>query len=124
MKGRGRLAVPFFAKFLGAIAFAAVVRALPTSNAAVEGRVNRLSWKKKRDLVWELTKDKRIPIPVRLAMAVPGLYLLAPIDLVPDFLPIIGKADDAAAMALVLQVATRAVPAQVLDDQITRLEAR
>lgn len=124
MRGKGGFAVPFFLKFFGAIAVAVVVRALPTSNAAIEGRVNRLPWSKKRELVWELTKDKRIPLPARLAMAAPALYLISPLDLLPDFIPFIGRADDAAALSLVLQVAMRAAPQSVIEAQVARLERR
>jgi uncharacterized membrane protein YkvA (DUF1232 family) len=41
-------------------------------------------------------------------------YLLLPIDLVPDFIPVIGYADDAIVVALVLRFATRHAGADAL----------
>jgi uncharacterized membrane protein YkvA (DUF1232 family) len=114
----------FFAKVFGAVLVAVFLRALPTANAAIEGRVNRLPWSKKRELVWELTKDRRVPVWTRFLIALPGLYLISPIDLLPDFIPFIGRADDNAALALVLQLSTRFAPPGVLEAQLARLEQR
>jgi uncharacterized membrane protein YkvA (DUF1232 family) len=114
----------FLLRILGAIAIGALLRRLPTANPAVEGRANRLSWSKKRELVWELTKDDRVPLGARFLIALPALYMMSPLDLLPDFIPFIGRADDAAAFALVLQLVTRLAPPGVIEAQLARLESR
>jgi uncharacterized membrane protein YkvA (DUF1232 family) len=43
-------------------------------------------------------------------------YLAIPIDLIPDFIPVIGYADDAIIIALVLRSVTRAVGPAALDE--------
>jgi uncharacterized membrane protein YkvA (DUF1232 family) len=43
-----------------------------------------------------------------------GLYVLSPIDLVPEFLPVIGPLDDVVVVALALRYAGRQVPRDVL----------
>lgn len=58
-------------------------------------------------LVKRLASDPRTPRGTRwLLFGLLG-YLLLPIDLVPDFVPVLGYADDAVAVVLVLRVAIR-----------------
>jgi uncharacterized membrane protein YkvA (DUF1232 family) len=54
-------------------------------------------------LVRRLASDRSIPRSARLPVWVLLAYLACPIDLVPDFLPVIGYADDAILTALVLR---------------------
>jgi len=50
-----------------------------------------------------LATDPRVPRRAKAALVVGGLYLAMPIDLVPDFIPIAGQADDAIVAAAVLR---------------------
>jgi uncharacterized membrane protein YkvA (DUF1232 family) len=43
-----------------------------------------------------------------------ALWVLSPIDLIPEFLPVIGPLDDAVVVALALRYAGRRVPRDVL----------
>lgn len=61
-----------------------------------------------------LWRDPRVPRRAKLAVAVAGLWVLSPIDLVPEFLPVIGPLDDAVVVALALRYAARRVPREVL----------
>jgi uncharacterized membrane protein YkvA (DUF1232 family) len=47
-------------------------------------------------------------------LALAGLWLLSPIDLLPEFLPVIGPLDDVLVVALALRYAARQVPREVL----------
>jgi uncharacterized membrane protein YkvA (DUF1232 family) len=58
-------------------------------------------------LTRRLAADPTVPRGVRVWLVVLLGYLLLPIDLVPDFIPVIGYADDAIVVALVLRFATR-----------------
>jgi uncharacterized membrane protein YkvA (DUF1232 family) len=58
-------------------------------------------------LTRRLAADPTVPRGVRVWLFVLLGYLLLPIDLVPDFIPVIGYADDAIVVALVLRFATR-----------------
>ena len=61
-----------------------------------------------------LRSDPRVPRRARLAVALAGLWLLSPIDLIPEFVPVIGSLDDIVVVALALRYAARQVPRQVL----------
>jgi uncharacterized membrane protein YkvA (DUF1232 family) len=61
-----------------------------------------------------LRADPRVPRRAKVAVAVAGLWLLCPIDLLPEFLPVIGPLDDVAVVALALRYAARQVPREVL----------
>lgn len=57
-------------------------------------------------LIKRLAADPDTPRGVRIRLALLLVYLALPIDLIPDFVPVIGYADDAIIVALVLRSAT------------------
>lgn len=58
-------------------------------------------------LLGRLVRDRRLGWRVRGILVLLLVYLLSPIDLVPDFIPVIGYADDAIIVALALRLAVR-----------------
>lgn len=54
-------------------------------------------------LIRRLAADRTVAVGVRVRLVLLLAYLLSPIDLVPDFIPVIGYADDAVIVALVLR---------------------
>jgi uncharacterized membrane protein YkvA (DUF1232 family) len=66
--------------------------------------------------VRRLRGDARVPPRAKVAVGFAGLWLLSPIDLIPEFLPVIGPLDDVVVVALALRYAARQVPRQVLLD--------
>ena len=62
----------------------------------------------------DLVRDKRVPRRAKAALIIGGLYLAFPIDLVPDFIPIAGQADDAIVAAMVLRLVLGSTPRAVL----------
>mgnify|MGYP001188629298 CR=1 FL=1 len=63
-----------------------------------------------------LRKDPRVPKRVKVAVTFAGLWVLSPIDLIPEFLPVIGPLDDIVVVALALRYAARRIPPQALID--------
>jgi uncharacterized membrane protein YkvA (DUF1232 family) len=61
-----------------------------------------------------LRRDPRVPRRAKVAVVLAGLWLLSPIDLLPEFLPVIGPLDDVLVVALALRYAARQVPHNVL----------
>ncbi len=58
-------------------------------------------------LVHRLAGDRTLPRGVRVRLWLLLVYLAVPIDLVPDFVPVLGHADDAIVVALVLRSVVR-----------------
>jgi uncharacterized membrane protein YkvA (DUF1232 family) len=61
-----------------------------------------------------LRGDPRVPRRAKVVIALAGLWLLSPIDLLPEFLPVIGPLDDVVVVALALRYAARQVPREAL----------
>jgi uncharacterized membrane protein YkvA (DUF1232 family) len=66
--------------------------------------------------VRRLRRDPRVPRRAKVAVILAGVWLASPIDLLPEFLPVIGPLDDVVVVALALRYAARQVPRQVLLD--------
>ena len=61
-----------------------------------------------------LRRDPRVPVGAKVAVALAALWVLSPVDLLPEFLPVIGPLDDLVVVALALRYAARRVPRQLL----------
>jgi uncharacterized membrane protein YkvA (DUF1232 family) len=64
--------------------------------------------------VRRLRKDPRVPRRAKIAIILAGVWVASPIDLIPEFIPIIGPLDDIVIVALALRYAGRQVPRDVL----------
>jgi uncharacterized membrane protein YkvA (DUF1232 family) len=64
--------------------------------------------------VRRLRADPRVPRRARIAVGIALIWVLSPIDLIPEFLPVIGPLDDVVVVALALRYAARQVPRSVL----------
>lgn len=65
-------------------------------------------------LLRRLRRDSRVPLAAKVALALAALWVVSPIDLIPEFLPVIGPLDDVLVVALALRYAGRRVPREVL----------
>jgi uncharacterized membrane protein YkvA (DUF1232 family) len=61
-----------------------------------------------------LRKDPRVPTRAKVALAVAVVWVISPIDLIPEFLPVIGPLDDIVVIALAIRYAARSVPREML----------
>ena len=64
--------------------------------------------------VRRLRSNPDVPRRAKLAVGFAGLWVLSPIDLIPEFLPVIGPLDDVIVVALAFRYAARRVPREVL----------
>jgi uncharacterized membrane protein YkvA (DUF1232 family) len=85
-------------------------------------RVGRLSFRDKVQLAGEVMRDGRIPAGVRLVVPALVLYLCLPIDLVPDFIPILGQVDDIVMIVVGVSMLTRYAPRGLIEEHLGRLE--
>lgn len=61
-----------------------------------------------------LRRDPRVPRRARAALLLAVVWVVSPVDLLPEFLPVIGPLDDVLAVVLLLRYAARRVPPEVL----------
>src|SRR3954471_13192720 len=66
--------------------------------------------------VRRLRRHPAVPRRAKLAVGFAGLWVLSPIDLIPEFLPVIGPLDDVVVVALAFRYAARQIPREVLLD--------
>jgi uncharacterized membrane protein YkvA (DUF1232 family) len=70
----------------------------------------------KRDMValWLAARDPRVPWYAKAVAGAVAAYALSPIDLIPDFIPVIGYLDDLVIVPLGILLAVRLVPAELM----------
>jgi uncharacterized membrane protein YkvA (DUF1232 family) len=68
-------------------------------------------------------RDPRVPWYARLFAAVVVGYAFSPIDLIPDFIPVLGYLDDLLLVPAGIWLALRMIPPQVLADCRVRAQA-
>ena len=68
-------------------------------------------------------KDPRVPWYARLFAAVVVGYAFSPIDLIPDFVPILGYLDDVVLIPLGIALALRMIPPIVMQESRAHAEA-
>ena len=61
-------------------------------------------------------RDPRTPWAAKLVIAIVVAYALSPIDLIPDFIPVLGYLDDLVLLPLGIFLALKLIPATVLAD--------
>ena len=61
-----------------------------------------------------LRRDPRVPRGPKIAMLIAFVWLISPIDLIPEFLPVIGPLDDVIVIALALRYVAKKVPREVV----------
>jgi len=68
-------------------------------------------------------QDPRTPRSARIVAALTLAYALSPIDLIPDFIPVLGLLDDVVLVPLGLFIAARLIPREILAEHRARAAA-
>lgn len=71
-------------------------------------------------MVWGIMRDPRTPIGLKGLLAAALAYVVLPVDLVPDVIPILGQADDLTVLLLVLDLFIQNAPAEVKAEHAAR----
>lgn len=89
------------------------------------GRLRAAARALKRETLalWFAARHPDTPWYARLLVAVVVAYAFSPIDLIPDFIPVIGYVDDLILVPLGIWLALRLVPAHVMAEGRARAEA-
>ncbi len=82
------------------------------------GRLRRWAQRLRVDVsaLYLAYRDPRTPWYAKLLAIGVAAYALSPIDLIPDFIPILGYVDDLVLVPLGIALAVRMIPRPVLDD--------
>lgn len=67
-------------------------------------------------------RDPRVPTVARVLIVVAIAYAVSPIDLIPDFIPVLGYLDDLVVLPLLVWLALRMVPESVWRDCVAAAE--
>ena len=70
--------------------------------------------------VWLAARDARTPWPARAVGLLVAAYALSPIDLIPDFIPVLGLLDDVVLLPLAIVAVLRLIPAEVMTESRVR----
>lgn len=72
----------------------------------------------KRDVMtlWIAARDPRTPLAAKVIAIVIAAYALSPIDLIPDFVPVLGYLDDIVIVPLGIMLAIRLIPMTLLEE--------
>jgi uncharacterized membrane protein YkvA (DUF1232 family) len=73
--------------------------------------------------IWLAVRDPRTPAPAKLVGLLVAAYALSPIDLVPDFIPVLGLLDDAILIPAGVWLFAKLVPAELLAEHRAVAEA-
>ncbi|MGB3288093.1 MAG: YkvA family protein [Burkholderiaceae bacterium] len=83
---------------------------------AISEKIRSWARRIKRDGVtlWFVCKHPGTPLPAKALCAVIVAYALSPIDLIPDFIPVLGYLDDVILLPILIYLAIKLVPDSVL----------
>ncbi len=74
-------------------------------------------------LLWRsLSKDGRTPLATKVFPWAALLYLLVPIDFVPDVVPLLGQLDDIGIIVLLITIALKLVPKDLWNEHEKKAE--
>lgn len=78
------------------------------------------AWAKalKRDVIalWLAARDPRVPLAAKLVAGAVAAYALSPVDLIPDFIPILGYLDDLILVPFGILLAIRLIPDELMSE--------
>jgi uncharacterized membrane protein YkvA (DUF1232 family) len=66
--------------------------------------------------VWIAARDSRVPWYAKVVAGAVAAYALSPIDLIPDFVPVLGYADDVVIVPMGILLTIRLIPDGLMDE--------
>lgn len=65
-------------------------------------------------------KDPRVPLLPKIILGITIAYALSPIDLIPDFIPVLGQLDDLLLVPLGIALSVKLIPPKVFKDNLAK----
>jgi uncharacterized membrane protein YkvA (DUF1232 family) len=91
--------------------------------SGIARRIEKLPLRYKIALGLALFRDRRVAWLPRVIGVLLVLYMAMPLDIIPDFIPVLGLLDDILIAGLGIWLLLRSVPREVIEDNVTRLES-
>jgi len=93
-----------------------------TNPSASPNRPSLQSVMENGQLVWRLLQDDRVPTFLKVAIPlVVAVYFISPLDLIPDFIPVLGQLDDLGVILLGMTLFINLAPRNVVNEHRERL---
>ena len=81
-------------------------------------------FRKELRLAWAVLRDPRSPKAAKLVTVLAALYVISPVDFISDFIPVLGWLDDGLIAYLLLQLAFKFLPPELLASLQARAGAK
>jgi uncharacterized membrane protein YkvA (DUF1232 family) len=75
-------------------------------------------------LAFHLLRDERVPTAVKLIIPATLLYLISPVDVMPDLVPLVGQADDLMVVLLGIMAFIKLCPSGVVTEHESAIEGK
>jgi uncharacterized membrane protein YkvA (DUF1232 family) len=85
-------------------------------------RISALPVRAKLRFAWRLFRHPSTPLAAKAILPAVLLYLASPIDVIPDFIPVLGQLDDIAVLFVGLGLVLRLTPRETIEDLLAALE--
>ncbi len=89
---------------------------MPPPSRAERWRERARQLKTEAHAVYLASRDPRVPWPTKLLAACVVAYLFSPIDLIPDFIPVLGYLDDLIVVPAGLMLVIKLIPANIMQE--------
>ncbi len=73
-------------------------------------------------LTWRLLRDPRVPLYIKAIPFLPLIYVISPLDFLPDFIPVIGQLDDVTIMILGMRMMESLAPQHLVQEHRQAVE--
>src|SRR5262245_47069691 len=83
--------------------------------AMVRGLINQVR------LTWRLLRDPRVPLSAKLIPVGALIYVLSPLDIIPDLLPVLGQLDDLGIVLAGMRLFESFVPEYIVQEHLQAL---
>lgn len=81
-----------------------------------------LPFRKQLSFAWALFRDPDVPRSAKVILPATVVYVASPIDIIPDFIPLLGQLDDLVVLTLGLALVLWLTPRHVIEDLLSDFE--
>lgn len=78
--------------------------------------------KEKIQLIYTAMRDSRTPWYAKLSCFLTLAYLISPIDLIPDFIPVIGLIDDVILLPIAIALILKMIPDEIMNESMIAIQ--